>query len=75
MEVLFPHCAAADVHKKTVVVTVSHLPADAARPKTSTRTFGTFTEDLLALQDWLSAGGVTHFAMEFTGPRPPCPSD
>ena len=67
MEVLFPHCAAGDVHKKTVVVTVSHHPADAAKPKMVTRTFGTFTEDLLALHDWLLEEKVTHFAMEATG--------
>jgi transposase len=67
MEVLYPHCAAADVHKKTVVATVSHLPATATKQQKITRTFGTFTEDLLALYAWLLAEGVTIFAMEATG--------
>jgi len=31
------------------------------------RTFGTMTDDLLALADWLAAEGVTHVAMESTG--------
>ena len=31
------------------------------------RTFGTMTEDLLALSDWLAAANCTHVAMESTG--------
>ena len=31
------------------------------------RTFGTTTEDLLTLVDWLVAAGCTHVAMESTG--------
>lgn len=31
------------------------------------RTFGTMTEDLLTLRDWLNSHGVTHVAMESTG--------
>ena len=31
------------------------------------RTFGTMTDDLLGLADWLAAEGVTHVAMESTG--------
>ena len=33
----------------------------------ATRTFGTMTEDLLALRDWLAEAGITHVAMESTG--------
>jgi len=32
-----------------------------------TCTFGTMTDDLLALSDWLASRGVTHVAMEATG--------
>jgi transposase len=32
-----------------------------------TRTFGTMTQDLLELADWLGAAGCTHVAMESTG--------
>src|SRR5574341_1392110 len=31
------------------------------------RTFGTWTQDLQRLADWLSEQGVTHLAMEATG--------
>jgi transposase len=31
------------------------------------RTFGTTTQELLALSDWLTAHGCTHVAMESTG--------
>jgi transposase len=31
------------------------------------RTFGTMTDELLALADWLAAEGITHVAMEATG--------
>jgi transposase len=37
------------------------------RRRQEVRSFGTFAEDLEALADWLSAGGVTKVAMEATG--------
>lgn len=62
MEVLYERCCGLDVHKNSVV-------ACAITPKgRETQTFGTMTEDLLALADWLSSLGVTHVAMESTGP-------
>lgn len=67
MEVMFPHCCGLDVHKKTVVATVSHHAPEAARAKRTTRTFGTFTDELIAMREWLLAEGVTHVAMEATG--------
>lgn len=67
MEVMFPHCSGLDVHKKTCVVTVSHHPPEAAKAKRITRTFGTFTDELIAMREWLVAEGVTHVAMEATG--------
>ena len=66
MEVLHPHCAGADVPKKTVVVCVRHAePGGLARAQV--RTFATTTAALLELADWLTAEGVTHLAMESTG--------
>jgi transposase len=67
MQVMFPHCAGLDVHKKTVTATVSHHPADVRKAKTITQTFGTFTDELIAMREWLVAEGVTHVAMEATG--------
>src|SRR3712207_8740934 len=36
-------------------------------PQRTVRTFGTMTDELLALADWLAAEGITHVAMEATG--------
>jgi transposase len=64
MEVLYPRCAGLDVHKDLVVARarcVSEPPVDA------TRSFATTTAALVELQEWLTAHGVTHVAMEATG--------
>jgi transposase len=65
MEVLFSCCAGLDVHKKTVVATVIKS-TEKGKPIKETRTFGTMTDDLLAMSDWLMHNGVTHVAMEST---------
>ncbi|MDA8145929.1 MAG: IS110 family transposase [Thermaerobacter sp.] len=67
MDVLYPDCAGMDVHKKTVVVTVQHRPPGSVRPTKETRTFNTFTPDLLTMHTWLAEQKVTHVAMEATG--------
>ena len=66
MEVVYPHCCGLDIHKRTVVACRLGPAAD-GRPQKEVRTFGTMTDDLLALADWLGAGGVTHVALEATG--------
>jgi transposase len=66
MDVLYPHCAGLDVHKKTVVACVITPDATASWHK-EIRSFGTMTADLLALSDWLQVSAVTHVAMESTG--------
>ena len=62
METVVTHGAGLDIHKALIVATV-FTPHTA----TETRSFGTQTDDLLALGDWLTATGVTHVAMEATG--------
>ena len=37
------------------------------QPNKEIKSFGTMTDDLLELSDWLFANGVTHVAMESTG--------
>jgi transposase len=54
-------CCGLDIHKRSVVACVL-TPSGR-----QTRTFGTTTDQLLALADWLMAQGVTHVAMESTG--------
>ena len=66
MEITYTHAAGLDVHKKTVVACV-FTPGPTGKPQKEIRTFGTMTQDLLALADWLTSKGVTHVAMESTG--------
>src|SRR3954471_1904039 len=66
MEVLYRCCAGLDVHKATVVACLLRTTED-GRSSKELRTFGTMTDDLLALADWLQAAGCTHVAMESTG--------
>ena len=62
MPVLQPHAAGIDVGATELYVCV---PLD--RDPEPIRRFGTFTEDLHALADWLTRCGVTSVAMEATG--------
>lgn len=61
MEVVYDRCAGLDIHRDTVVVSVI-TPGGR-----ELRTFGTVTDELLALADWLLELGVTQVAMESTG--------
>jgi transposase len=61
MEVLYEICAGLDVHAKTVVACLIR------RGHKTVRTFGTMTEDLLRLLEWLKGEGCTHVAIESTG--------
>jgi transposase len=65
MDVTYTHCAGLDVHKKSVVACCL-TPGPNGELVSETRTFGTMTQDLLALSDWLTSKGVTHVAMEAT---------
>jgi transposase len=65
-EVLHGCCCGLDVHKRTVVACLIR-PAAGGHPTKELRTFGTMTDDLLALADWLRAAGCTQVAMESTG--------
>ncbi len=65
MEVVYQRCCGLDVHKKTIVACLI-TPGPKGRHK-EVRTFGTMTDDLLSLADWLVTMGCTHVAMESTG--------
>ena len=67
MEVVHPRCCGLDVHKRTVVACVLISGPTGGPPRREVRTFGTMTDDLLALADWLAAEGITHVALEATG--------
>lgn len=61
MEVVYECCCGLDVHAKTVVACVIK------HGRKAIRTFGTMTEELLQLSDWLTSEGCTHVAIESTG--------
>jgi transposase len=70
MEVMYSRCAGLDVHQRVVVACVLTPRGDGAahpEPHQEVRTFGTMTDDLLQLVDWLHDHGVTDVAMESTG--------
>ena len=66
MNVIVTRVAGLDIHQATVVATV-RIPGPDGAQQMWTETFGTMTNDLLALRDWLQAYGVTQVAMESTG--------
>ncbi|WJQ15099.1 IS110 family transposase [Geobacillus stearothermophilus] len=61
MRVLYERCCGLDVHKKSITACV--LTPEGKE----IRTFGTLTDDLEELVDWLKEKKVTHVAMESTG--------
>jgi transposase len=66
MDVVYERCCGLDVHKRTVVACVV-VPGAGRQVRKEVRTFGTMTDSLLALADWLAEHGVTHVALESTG--------
>src|SRR5687768_8147322 len=66
MEITYTHVAGLDIHKQTVVA-CTFTPGPKGKPHKQIRTFGTTTQDLLALATWLTSLGITHVAMESTG--------
>jgi transposase len=66
MDVVHARCCGLDVHKETVVACLV-VPGERGQVRKDVRTFGTLTDDLLALGDWLAAAGCTHVALESTG--------
>lgn len=51
-----------DVHKNVLVATIKGTGI-----KEETKTFGSFTENIEDLRDWLNTNKITHVAMESTG--------
>ena len=66
MEVVHPRCCGLDIHKK-LIVACSIVPDAAGQPHKHVRSFGTMSDDLRQLADWLAEQGVSHVAMESTG--------
>jgi transposase len=66
MEVVHERCCGLDVHKKSVVA-CRMTPGQEGLVQKEVRTFGTMTDELLSLSQWLDVAGVTHVAMESSG--------
>ena len=65
MKMLYSRCAGLDVHKKSVCACIRI--SQGQQTSQVMRSFGTFTEDLEGLRDWLREHKVNHVAMESTG--------
>src|SRR5687767_248611 len=66
MEMTIERCCGLDVHQASVVACVM-IGDSRGKVEKESRTFATFTRDLLALRDWLKDRGITHVGMESTG--------
>ncbi|MFO7683583.1 MAG: IS110 family transposase [Chloroflexota bacterium] len=65
MRLMYPRCAAIDIHKKTAVVCRRQTEANGT-VKSEVKTFGTTTPELLQMMDWLIEWEVTTVAIEST---------
>lgn len=65
MEVLYKRCCGLDIHKKSIYACVL-IKEEGKREKHLAR-FGTMTEDILRLGEWLRSSGVERVGMESTG--------
>jgi transposase len=66
MKRIYRRCCGIDVHKATLTACV-RLHGAGAKLSQDIRRFGTTSDELLRLYDWLSAQRVSHVAMEATG--------
>ena len=66
MKILYRRCAALDIHKKTVCACVRQASAK-EEVQVERATFGTYTDDLEQLGEWLKEHKVKRVAMESTG--------
>lgn len=67
VQVVYERCCGVDIHKQLVVACLL-VPGPDKEPRREVRSFGTMTDELLQLADWLAAAACTHVAME-TAPR------
>ncbi len=65
MRILYRRCAGLDIHKDTVSVCIRMRHG--ANIEMETAVFGTFTEQLEELRDWLHQHKIEQIAMESTG--------
>ena len=66
IRIVHPICCGLDVHKESVSACVI-FPDDKGEEQYDVKVFGTFTDDLMRLRDWLAAHNCPVVAMESTG--------
>lgn len=66
MRIIHRRCAGLDVHKKSISACI-RVRLHGHKTETFERVFGTFTQDLEQLREWLKQHKVKHVAMESTG--------
>src|SRR5574337_1077513 len=62
METIVKMACGLDVHQELIAACIMNSGS-----KKQIRTFGTTTQELLQLKNWLKENGITHIAMESTG--------
>ena len=67
MKLLHRRCAGLDIHMKSVSVSVRLRNAATKETQQVTAVFGTYTQELIRLRDWLNQHKVKQVAMESTG--------
>ena len=66
LKIVNRNCAGIDVHKKVIVVTIAKTK-EYDITDYQTKSFNTFTEDLIKCRDWLVSNGTLDVCMESTG--------
>jgi transposase len=65
MEVVYSRCCGLDVHKRSISACIKIR--EQGRTEKHEERFGSYTQDLERLREWLARHGVTQVAMEATG--------
>lgn len=66
LKIVNKNCAGIDVHKKIIVITIAKTNEHDITDY-QTKSFNTFTEDLIKCRDWLVSNGTLDVCMESTG--------
>ena len=66
LKTIYNNCAGIDVHKKIIVVTIAKTDKSNIT-EYQTKSFSTFTDDLIKCRDWLAQNNTFDVCMESTG--------
>jgi len=66
LKTIYKNCAGIDVHKKIIVVTIAKTD-DSNITEYQTKSFGTFTDELIECRNWLVSNETFDVCMESTG--------